>query len=192
MLRVTELAQQLVRERLIPGAVAVDATLGNGRDALFLARLVGKGGEVHGFDIQPEAIESTRRTFASAGVSMENVHLHQVGHECMQDHVPPHASRQLLAVMFNLGYLPGGNREVVTRPETTCMALRQAAGMLSSGGILAVAVYPGHEGGAAEGSAAQEFFSSLGKTWSKLEFRNARTLRPVPFLLAATRLAHCE
>ncbi|MCI0666795.1 MAG: methyltransferase domain-containing protein, partial [Methylococcaceae bacterium] len=68
MMRLVERAQQIIAAVLRPGDIAIDATLGNGLDTLFLARGVGPEGIVYGFDIQPEAIEITRNNLRGAGL----------------------------------------------------------------------------------------------------------------------------
>jgi len=187
MLRATEFAHQLVRERVSPGATVMDATLGNGHDTVFLAKLVGASGIVHGFDIQPAAIASTRRTVAAAGLPLANVRLHGAGHECMMEILGPGAAGSISAVMFNLGYLPGGDKSLPTRPATTLKALHQAEVLLARGGILTVVVYPGHPGGEEEAAAVREFFAALSPDWHAIEYRGLNSLRPAPFLLAAER-----
>ena len=64
----TTLAQQAVAAVLGPGGLAVDATVGNGHDTLFLARRVAPRGRVFGFDIQPAALAGARRRLAAAGL----------------------------------------------------------------------------------------------------------------------------
>ena len=56
------------RGRLRPGMTCVDATAGRGRDAAVLCELIGEAGHLFAFDIQPEAIESTRERLAGAGL----------------------------------------------------------------------------------------------------------------------------
>lgn len=55
-------SRQLLAEVLQPGDIAVDATMGNGHDTLFMAECVGKTGLVYAFDIQAQAIEATSST----------------------------------------------------------------------------------------------------------------------------------
>jgi hypothetical protein len=74
------------------------------------------------------------------------------------DKVLPAAPRGIIA---NLGYLPGGNKELITRPESTVVALRQSCSLLAIGGRLALVVYPGHPGGAEEGDAVSNFLYEL-------------------------------
>lgn len=146
------LLQSFVRE----GHNAVDATCGNGHDTLLLARLVGTRGHVWGFDVQPQAIEETGRRLAEAGLA-DRVTLLPVGHEELQQHV----AVPLQVVLFNLGYLPGGDRSIITRPDTTGSALEQSLGLLAAGGVVIVTIYPGHDGGSDEQSAVEKWAAGL-------------------------------
>lgn len=150
------LAHLLLRHFVRPGDRAVDATCGNGNDTLLLAELVGPNGRVWGFDIQQEAVNGTARKLAAQGLE-ERVTLVAAGHETMAGQV----EAGLSAVVFNLGYLPGGDRSVITRPETTGAALKQALDLLAPGGIVALTVYPGHRGGDAERRLVEEWAASL-------------------------------
>ena len=112
------LASQCLREALRPGDHAVDATMGNGQDTLLLAQLVGPTGRVDAFDIQPSALVKTRERLEEADC-MAQARLHLAGHETMADAV----RGPVQAVVFNLGWLPGGDKEITTRVETTRRAL---------------------------------------------------------------------
>ena len=130
----------------------MDATAGGGRDTLFMAGLVGSTGRVFAFDIQPEAL-ANRIPLEESGL-IDRVTLLLVGHEQMAAFV----SVPVAAVIFNLGYLPGGDKNIVTRPETTLEAL-QALALLRPEGGYAVA-YPGHEAGAIECKALYDYAAS--------------------------------
>jgi len=152
----TQLSHLLLRQYLRPGDRAVDATCGNGHDTLLLAGLVGPTGRVWGFDIQEEAIHHTRLKLEGAGKA-DGVELILAGHESMADHV----SGQVRAIVFNLGYRPGGDHSIITRPDTTLAALGQALSLLLPSGILAITVYPGHQGGDSEEGAVSHWCSCL-------------------------------
>ncbi|HKJ87699.1 MAG TPA: class I SAM-dependent methyltransferase [Gammaproteobacteria bacterium] len=149
-------SHEAVRACLFPGALAVDATVGNGHDTLFLARAVGSGGRVEGLDIQASALTAARERLEQAG-ALDRVRLHQGGHEALLRILPEAARGRVRAVMFNLGYLPGGDKGVVTRPDSTLAGLEAAAGLLAPGGRIAVVGYPGHPGGAEECEAVSEW-----------------------------------
>ena len=60
MVDLTGLHKYFILEHLGEGDVAVDFTMGNGGDTLFLSKTVGESGRVYAFDIQEEALISTR------------------------------------------------------------------------------------------------------------------------------------
>lgn len=145
----TELAQQFVGQALKPGAMAIDATVGNGHDTLYLAQQVGKTGQVFGFDVQQSALDHTRQRLREH--QLETVaHLFHVGHEQLLNTLPTAVPGRIDAAMFNLGYLPGSNKRVVTQPRSTLAALNQTVMSLRPGGLLSVLAYRGHAGGKEE------------------------------------------
>jgi SAM-dependent methyltransferase len=150
------LSHLLLRQFVHPGDTVIDATCGNGNDTLLLAGLVGAAGRVWAFDIQAEAISHTSRTLTAAGLS-ERVTLVGAGHETMAEHINGGAQ----AVIFNLGYLPGSDRSIFTRPKTTRAGLEQSLNLLTPNGIVAVTVYPGHDGGADERCTVDDLASRL-------------------------------
>jgi ubiquinone/menaquinone biosynthesis C-methylase UbiE len=157
------------------GDLVVDATAGNGHDTLFLAKLVGETGSVVAFDVQAQAIASTRERLGAEGL-LERVKLVHGSHGTIAEHA---AAGNVAAVMFNLGYLPGGDHGVITRTEETLRALDGALGVLRPGGILTIVCYPGHEGGDAESAAV----TAWGEKHGAEVFRRQDTLRPAPFLV---------
>ena len=66
--------------------------------------------------------------------------------------------------MFNLGFLPGGDKTITTKKDTTLMAIKDSLELLKSGGLLLIAVYVGHEEGEKEGKELMEFLSKLSKS----------------------------
>ncbi|NLP37469.1 MAG: methyltransferase domain-containing protein [Firmicutes bacterium] len=177
-------AKELVREVLTPGDIAVDATCGNGHDTLFLAELVGPEGKVFAFDIQQEAILSTQKKLEAAQLS-ERVELLNTSH-ANEAFWPP---APLQAVMFNLGYLPGGDHEVITQPKSTVAALQIAVTRLQPGGIITLVVYTGHDGGEEELEAVRNFCTKLPqKEYAVLEYKFINQINRPPLLLAIQRL----
>ena len=183
MPRATELAHLLIRPRLRPGDSAIDATLGNGHDAIFLSQLVGESGRVWAFDPQPAAHAAAMAEFAVQGMDAGRVTFHQSGHESMAEHV----TSGVQAIMFNLGYLPGGDKSYTTRTPTTLAALHAAILLLSPGGMLTVVAYPGHVGGEEEGGAVASMLAGLPAPWKVYRYEALNARRPAPYLLAAER-----
>ena len=98
--------------------IAVDATCGNGHDALWLAEVCDR---VYAFDIQPEAVKTTAELLGAHNRS-EKVELFCESHANMKSRV----SEKAAVIVFNLGYLPGGDKEITTHTESTLCALQAA------------------------------------------------------------------
>jgi SAM-dependent methyltransferase len=139
------LSHLLIRRFVTRGDHVIDATCGNGYDTLLLAELAGPNGRVWAFDIQQKAIEATAARLAEAG-GFDTLVLVHAGHESMATY----CSGPVNAVVFNLGYLPGGDHMIVTRPESTLAGVEHSLEILAPGGILIITLYPGHEGGQQE------------------------------------------
>jgi len=139
-------AHDLIRDILRPGDIAIDATVGNGHDTLFLAEQVTSSGQVYGFDIQQAAIDSTREKFRQTQLS-DCLTLIHASHADMTDKIPADLHGNISAIMFNLGYLPGGDKSVITQTDSTLTALTVAARILAVNGIITLLAYPGHPGG---------------------------------------------
>lgn len=208
-----ELARLSVQRTVRPGDLAVDATAGKGNDTLFLAELVGSHGLVLAFDIQPEALEATRALLAQAS-RLAQVRLFLTGHEniaaCLPGNPVPPPTAQLAAglasagtpdmqfpsanrakvsaAMFNLGFLPGSEKEIVTRPSTTLAALNGLMPALHAQALLTVHCYSGHDGGREESNAVLEWARALPEElWRVLRYETFNKRRGVENLLLIER-----
>lgn len=146
-------AAEIIENALQPGARAVDATLGNGHDALWLCNLVGERGHVYGFDVQREAVDRSAARLAENSMS-DRATLICDGHQNMLAYID---EESVDAVMFNLGWLPGAEHGITTRTETTLSAVNQALEALKEDGVMTICIYPGHAEGARERDALMEW-----------------------------------
>ncbi|MGG1514211.1 class I SAM-dependent methyltransferase [Paenibacillus oryzisoli] len=187
---VLSFVHQLLAQRVQPGDAAIDATLGTGVDALYLAKLVGRRGRVYGFDIQAEALDRTRQRLekelpAEAAAAVE---LHLRSHAEMEAAVPPDRHGQVAAVTFNLGYLPGAESAVITQQASTLAALEASLRLLRRGGIVSIVLYTGHDGGSEEASAVEAWASGLPLgAYQVLRYQFANGNRTAPYLLAVEK-----
>lgn len=178
-----KLAQVWLSEVVRPGDHVVDATAGNGYDTLFLAQLVGPTGRVYAFDIQTEALRQTARNLAERDLA-GRVELIEAGHEYMETYVPAGVK----AVVFNLGYRPGGDHCLTTQPESTVLALQAAARLLQPGGIITVVVYTGHPGGLAEGQSVDSWAAKLVQNqWDVVAMSFINRRHHSPYLLVVQK-----
>lgn len=184
--RPTALAHQFAAGIIQPGDLAIDATCGNGHDTVQLARLVGPHGNVLAFDIQPAALAETRHRLATEDLDDGRVRLIEGCHTTMAEHAAP-ASAAL--VVFNLGYLPGGDHALTTAAGTTVVALDAAARVLRPNGLLMVTCYPGHPEGAREADVVREWMrAASGHGAGVAEYSRPFTQKPAPILwLAGSR-----
>ncbi len=151
------LLQQSLQLSIREGAFCVDATAGKGSDTLFLAKLVGESGHVLAMDIQPEAIQASQKKLEANNL-LHRVKLVQDSHENLMDYVKPES---VDAIMFNLGYLPGGNHQIATKAETTIKALEQSLILLKPLGMISLAIYHGGDTGFEERDAVLSWLKEL-------------------------------
>ncbi len=147
LLRVTQLAWDFLRPVINPGDIVVDATAGTGQDSLFLLQCVGSTGRVFSFDVQTAAIKQTKKMIEDSGCSGKITFI-QKSHDLIVEVLKQEAVQActVKAVMFNLGYFPGGDQKLVTNVETTLKALSGAVTLLAPGGMITVCLYSGHPG----------------------------------------------
>jgi methylase of polypeptide subunit release factors len=179
----TEQAQQAVGGILRPGDRAIDATVGNGHDTLFLAGRVAPAGRVIGFDIQPQALASAQGLLDRARLQ-DVARLLLCGHEHMAARVPTDWPGNVSALMFNLGYLPGSDKTLTTQAGSTLSALDQALDLLRIGGLISLLVYRGHDGANEEAAAVQSWLGRLDQRYGV-----AGHASPGPALYLIRRLA---
>lgn len=143
-----KLAKQYWKEHLLPNDVAIDATCGNGHDTLFLKEL---GATVFALDIQEEAVKKTKELAGEVTIlQMSHAFIHQISLP-----KPPRL------IVYNFGYLPGGDKSITTRWETSLESIRLSLGMVEKGGALSILCYPGHDEGKIEEQKITEYLASL-------------------------------
>lgn len=179
MKRPLEMAHDFLAQVITREDIVVDATMGNGHDTLFLARLAK---QVYAFDIQEQALEKTSQRLKEAGLT--NVELLLQGHETVDQFV-----KEVKAAIFNLGYLPSADKNIITKPQTTIEALEKLCRMLIKGGRIAVMIYYGHEGGDIERDAVMDFVSQLPQQeYTATIYRTLNQINNPPFLVMIEKL----
>ena len=209
----TDFAQRYWASLLNAGDTVIDATVGNGHDAAVLAEALGRagGGTLLCVDAQAVALERSRERLR--GVLAADWELREGADEWLAVQRSNgaelvvrwvegcHAAtlRELPAgsaalIVFNLGYLPGGDKTFTTTAATTVAALEAAEAVVASGGCVSATIYPGHAEGLTEEVAVLDHAAGLtqGK-WSVyhtswLNQRNKRNGRRAPSLVLLQHL----
>ncbi len=166
IVKTTNFVAHVVSAYIKKGDFVVDSTMGNGHDTLTLAKAAGifdkePAGSVYAFDIQQAALEETAKLFAANGLKdLENsgVRLIKDSHEKLFEYI---AGKEPSAIIFNLGFMPGRDKKILTKRKSTVNAVKQAVELVKEEGIVAVTTYSGHEEGAEENAALQYYLSTL-------------------------------
>ena len=154
--KITEVNKIFLDKIVQKGDVVIDATMGNGYDTIYLCNLVGENGKVYAFDVQEEAIKSTKKKVERDNMT-DRVELILDGHQNLDKYVKEEVS----CVVFNLGYLPRAKHVVITKPDTTLEAIKKSLKLLKPNGIISIAAYIGHEGGLEEKNYICEYLDNL-------------------------------
>ena len=155
--KATSFVHYMLRGKINEGDTVVDATMGNGNDTLFLAKLVGPKGTVFSFDIQQIALNRTKNKIINNKLDDYNIKLINDGHETIENYV----TSAIDAAMFNLGYLPKGDYSIITRPDSTIKCIKSVLKLLRPRGIISIIIYYGHEGGMYEKQQVLNFIKGL-------------------------------
>lgn len=174
--------QRVIRERVHEGDICIDATAGRGNDTLLLCKLVGETGHVTAFDIQQEAVDSTKALLESNGMS-ERADVLLKSHSEM-DEIFEEGSVNLIT--FNFGWLPKGDHNISTKSETSIKAIKKGLKLLKPDGIMTLIIYYGRETGFEERDAILEYLPTIDSklyTVVEIPFVNRQNCPPIPVLI---------
>lgn len=167
-----DLAHQIWAKAAQPGDWAIDATCGNGHDTAYLAQHYSG---VIGLDIQEKALENTQKLLQEGGVA-HKVQLYRQSHETF-----PSIPHPIRLVVYNLGYLPGGDKGLTTQVPSTLVSIRHALAI--SRGLISITCYPGHPEGQREEEAILELCQGLPADACSVSFHCWRNRQKAPSLV---------
>lgn len=176
VLKATSLAHKIVEKVVVDGDVVVDATLGNGNDSLFLSSLT-INGMVYSFEVQKSAVDRFNKIIDEEGI--KNIKVINDGHQNMDLYI----DKKVKAIMFNLGYLPGSDKSVTTKSDTTLEAVKKGLKLLVPGGVMTIAVYVGHLEGQREAEDLLKEITELDSKQFSVMNINFINRKNAPFLL---------
>lgn len=209
--QITYWCHEIIKSQAKKDGIYIDATVGKGKDTLFLCELAGESGRVLAFDIQEEALEITRELLRHSGFwktmcgtiikaggykkennDKENINKDMTasrlrlildGHE----HMDQYAETETIDVIcFNFGYLPGGDHNISTKPETSITAIEKGLKLLKSGGMMSLCIYSGGDTGFEEKEAVLSYVRKLSsKEYTVIvnEYYNRENHPPMPVFI---------
>ena len=175
-------SHQFMAAHVREGAFCIDATAGKGRDTLFLCRLVGDSGRVLALDIQADAVAQTTDLLTAEGVA-HRARVVQDCHSHLGDYAAPASAD---AIMFNFGWLPGGDHNTFSHADTSVAAVKVALDLLKVGGVMTLCLYYGRQNGTAERDAILDFLPTVDNrryTVIRGDFANRTGDVPIPVFI---------
>lgn len=186
--RVLPFAHSLLEAAVKEGDIAIDATVGNGHDTFVLANLVGSNGKVYGFDIQQEALENAHLRLQESKLS-KRVQLFLKSHDQIESAIPTEFHKKIKAAIFNLGYLPGGDKTIVTTPDSSISAVKQLLKIMPAGGIIVLVVYHGHPEGQIERDQLIQYVRTIDQKQAQvLQYQFLNQINHAPFVIAIEKI----
>lgn len=176
----TDWIHRVLDEYIKEGDCCIDATMGKGGDTYYLCSKTGESGKVYAFDVQADALSQTREKLDKHKMNAELI---LDGHEHMKEYVKEMA---VSCIMFNLGYLPGGDHHLATKTNTTIQAVEAGLGMLKIGGIMSICIYSGGDSGFEERDGVLEYLSQLDDRKyfiARQDFPNKKNNPPMPVFI---------
>ncbi len=141
--QITQWCANFIRQQVREGDLCIDATMGKGNDTLLLSQLCGESGKVLAFDIQKQALDATEKKLKTEHAP-QNYTLFLESHANMAEYAEPDS---VSCIVFNFGYLPGGDHSLSTRGDTSIQALTQALTLLKKEGMISLCIYSGGDSG---------------------------------------------
>lgn|SRR5690625_2255626 len=182
-------AHDLLNKSVDEGEIVVDATCGNGNDTLFLSNLVGEDGAVYAFDIQAQAIETTEKLLQEH--KRTNVTLILDSHAQIEKYLRNDGVETLGGAIFNLGYLPRSDKQIITKGDSTIAAMETLLRYIRVGARIVIVVYHGHDGGKEEKNAVLQFVRELDQTYyAAITYQFINQRNNPPFVVAIEKRKH--
>ncbi|GGE77879.1 class I SAM-dependent methyltransferase [Priestia taiwanensis] len=182
--RILPFARTILQKAISEGNVAVDATMGNGHDTHFLAELVGESGHVFAYDIQQEAITNTTIRLQEHHVLERTTLLHE-SHAKVAETIPAHLHGNITAAIFNLGYLPGGDKHITTAANSTIEAIEKLLEIMAFEGIIVLVIYHGHPEGQVERDELLHYVQAIPQEKAHiLQYQFINQVNNPPFIVA--------
>ncbi|UNM96944.1 16S rRNA (cytosine(1402)-N(4))-methyltransferase [Ignatzschineria rhizosphaerae] len=181
------LIDQYIDQFIQPHSIVIDATLGNGHDSYKIAQKMDHTGKLYGFDIQKMAIENSQQLLNTLPENAPKITLIEDSHSNFKTHI----KEPVDFIIYNLGYLPKGDKEITTLAKSTLESVQAGLELLTDNGKMLIAVYHGHIAGQAEKIALEEYLQNLDQKAFhvfKQQFINQKNSPPFIYLIEKAKI----
>ena len=167
----------------------LDATLGQGKDSFYLAEIAlenpsspfHQNRKLFAVDIQKQSLDAAR-LMLEKGLPQQVMQKISLIQSCHSD-LNFSAMSPLTLIVYNLGYLPGGDKSITTQTATTQKSIELALDVVSDGGMITITCYPGHDEGKNELIMLCDYLWNLPKKkWSVTHLQFAKETSSAPTL----------
>lgn len=180
--QITQWCARFIQEQVKSGDICIDATMGNGNDTLLLSTLAGSTGKVLAFDIQEMALSNTLKKLKDTSAP-ENYTLLLESHEKISHYADENS---VSCIVFNFGYLPGGDHTKATLSSSSISAMEQGLKLLKKDGLMSLCIYSGGDSGFEERDAILNWLKTLDSRKYlviKTDYYNRPNNPPIPVLI---------
>lgn len=170
-----------------PNSIVIDATLGNGNDSYKIAQKMDHNGKLYGFDIQESAINNSRVLLNTLPENSAQICLIHDSHANFKTYI----HEPVDFIIYNLGYLPKGDKEITTLAESTLKSVQEGLDLLVDNGKMLIAVYHGHDAGKAEKETLETYLKTLDQKYFhvfKQQFINQQNSPPFIYLIEKAKI----
>lgn len=174
---VHDLIDLIIDRKVNSDSIVIDATLGNGKDTLKLANKLGTNGKLYGFDIQGVAIANSKNLLIEKDLYDDRINLIMSSHDKVREYV----NEKVDFAIMNLGYMPKGDKSIITKPQSTIQFLERTIDILNPGGIIVIVFYTGFPEGKLEAQEVENYLRTISQKEfkvSKHEFINQQNFPP--------------
>lgn len=177
------LSHAFLKSRISSGGFCIDATAGRGRDTLFLSEIVGPYGHIVALDIQQQAVDATKALLEQKEIPTTCAQVFLDSHVNIDRYA---AAGSVDGIVFNFGWLPGGDHRIFTRKESSLIGVQKGLELLKNGGIMSLCLYYGRENGYEERDALLAFLQQLDDRQYTVivnHFCNRKNDPPIPVMI---------
>lgn len=180
MEKIINFAHRVLKEHISEKDICLDMTLGNGKDSKFLIELAKF---VYCFDIQQIAIDNSKKLLSKS--NKNNYQLILDSHENFAKYI----NDKIQAAIFNLGYLPRGDKSITTNSKVTLLTIKKLLPYLNKNGVCIIVLYPGHSEGKKESILISEYVKSLNqKEFEVVRYEFYNQINNPPYLYVIEKI----